>query len=595
MPPCLSAPAMVALLGLLSPFLVGRFVGFDQPDTIATFAADGSGDWDAKGPTSGGSAYLARVYFRWSLDDQFMLVRREDRPADARRGRLRSPRSRAAKGHRPPRLTSPSAGRTVTRMLPPCCRTGYRCRVSRSSPDVGPQPSSTHTIPAFAAVRASLFAPAPRIQLTISRVGGAATSRQVMLEGDVVRIGSHGSNEIALEDPHVSRVHCCLVHEKGRWRVSDSGSLNGTRVNGVTVREADLPVDARIELGDSVICANALASVSMVAVSPSVTFGSLQGQSDAMRRMFAIVERVAESDATVLIEGESGVGKELVAAEIVKRGRRTDAPFVVVDCGAISPHLIESVLFGHRRGAFTGADRERAGAFEAASKGTVFLDEIGEMPLEMQPKLLRVLESRTVCRLGDTQHRPVDMRIIAATNRKLTREVNHGRFREDLYFRLSVITVRVPPLRERLDDIELLVRSLVDSLGVTGVELFTPAVIAQLRECDWPGNVRELRNYVERSVLLRKADSGFGEVLAAPPSAAPDDPTRIARSIDVAVRYKSAKESLIAEFEKKYVDALLAAADGNVSRAARQSGMDRINLHRLIQRHDLRAVRSIKD
>ncbi len=309
-----------------------------------------------------------------------------------------------------------------------------------------------------------------------------------------------------LQDPAVSRFHCRLVREEGAWRVRDWGSLNGTRLEDVRIRDADLPADATLALGDSIVRVRAVAPAGQAVVPMIPAFGQLAGTSVPMRKLFALLEKVAPSDINVLIEGESGTGKELVANEIGQRSPRVDKAFVVVDCGAISPNLVESELFGHLRGSFTGADRDRVGAFEAADGGTVFLDEVGELPLELQPKLLRAIEAREIRRVGETRPRKVNVRVISATNRDLEREVNRGRFREDLYFRLAVMTVHVPPLRERLDDLVILVRVFLSALGVPDQErLFTPQVLAEMARHDWPGNVRELRNYVERSVVLQKA------------------------------------------------------------------------------------------
>ena len=433
------------------------------------------------------------------------------------------------------------------------------------------------------------------LRLDLEREGGAATERTLSVERDCVRIGVHASNDLVLTDDQVSRFHCILTHERGRWRVVDSASRNGTVLNGVAVRDAYLPPDARLEIGQSIVRVRELPSKTRAALAPVATYGTLHGRSEPMRRLFAVLDCIAQSEATVLIEGESGSGKELVTTEIVRRGPRAAGPLVVIDCGAISPQLVESALFGHCRGAFTGADREQAGAFEAAAGGTVFLDEIGEMPLELQPKLLRVLESRAICRVGETRTRRVDVRIIAATNRDLAREVNNGRFREDLFFRLSVVTVRVPPLRERLEDLELLVTVLAGALGVAGAQdLFTREVLQSMAQHDWPGNVRELRNFVERAVIMRHADPRFapGPVRARREGdGAAADPSRIDARIDIDVPFKQAKESVVVEFEKKYLEALLAAAKGNVSRAARAAAIDRISIHRLMQRHDVRAKR----
>ncbi|MFT3766424.1 MAG: sigma 54-interacting transcriptional regulator [Minicystis sp.] len=426
----------------------------------------------------------------------------------------------------------------------------------------------------------------PRLELLVETEGGRPSSRRVIQEGEVCRVGSHPSNDLVLDDPRVSRFHCRLSREAGGWRLTDAGSLNGTRLGGLRVLDAYVPLrDCRIELGSSVVRIQEIGSASITDLPSRSSFGSLHGASRVMRRLFALLDRVAQSDATVLIEGESGTGKEVVATEIVQHGPRADGPLVIVDCGAISPSLVESELFGHARGAFTGANRERIGAFQAASGGTVFLDEIGELPLEIQPKLLRALEAREIRRVGETSARKVDVRVIAATNRNLEREVNQRRFREDLYFRLSVVTVRVPPLRDRLEDLGILVDVFLEALGAADTaRLFTPEVLADMARYDWPGNVRELRNYVERAVVLQAADPASrpeGSALASTPGA-PES------RADLDVPFKVAKESVIGTFERAYLSALLSWSGGNVTRAARKAGLDRIHLHRLIQRYGLK-------
>jgi transcriptional regulator with GAF, ATPase, and Fis domain len=423
----------------------------------------------------------------------------------------------------------------------------------------------------------------PRLELTVEKENGAPARRVVLQDGDIARIGSHPSNHLVLTDPLVSRFHCCAKLEQGGWRLLDTGSLNGTRVGAVRVRDADLPLpECEIDVGNSRVRIRVLEAVGSDEVPTSASFGALHGSSLVMRKLFALLERVAKSESTVLVEGESGTGKELVANEIVQRGAREDKPLVVFDCSSVSPTLIESQLFGSVRGAFTGADRDRAGAFEAANGGTLFLDEIGELPLDMQPKLLRALEAREVRRLGETQPRKVDVRVIAATNRMLEREVNHGRFREDLYYRLSVVTIRVPPLREHLEDLGLLVRAFLrDQDAKEAEKLFTPQVLADMGRYDWPGNVRELRNYVERAVVLRTID---------PQSRRPSSPARneVPSSANIEVPFTSAKDALVADFERAYLSELLKWSGGNISKAARKAGMDRMYLHRLLQRHGLR-------
>jgi transcriptional regulator with GAF, ATPase, and Fis domain len=307
----------------------------------------------------------------------------------------------------------------------------------------------------------------------------------------------------------------------------------------------------------------------------------MRGRSLVMRRLFEVLEKIADSDATVLIQGESGTGKELVATELYQRGLRREGKLVVVDGGALAPGVVESELFGHARGAFTGADSERVGAFEAANGGTIFFDEIGELPLDLQPKLLRALESRMIRRVGETKLRHVDVRVIAATNRSLEVEVNHRRFREDLFFRLSVVTVEVPPLREHLDDIPDLVETFVASSGAKGAAaLFTASVLADLASHQWPGNVRELKNYVERAIVLRSATP------AKATSRRVTQPS-IPLGVDLDVPFRDAKEVAVEVFDRSYLTALLGWSGGNVSQAARRAGMDRIHLHRLIQRYGL--------
>jgi transcriptional regulator with GAF, ATPase, and Fis domain len=423
----------------------------------------------------------------------------------------------------------------------------------------------------------------PKLTIEVRRESGHEP-RAVVFEGRVCRIGTHSTNDLVLRDPSVSRFHCKLTCDDNGWRLQDNGSLNGTELDGVRIRDADLRGEGTISLGDSVLFARGMEPASEVAVPNIPSFGALIGTSVAMRKLFAYLEKVAASDINVLIEGESGTGKELVASEIFQRGPRADKAFVIVDCGAISPNLVESELFGHVRGAFTGAERDRVGAFEAANGGTVFLDEMGELPLEIQPKLLRALEAREIRRVGETRARKVDVRVIAATNRDLDREVNKGRFREDLYFRLAVMTVHVPSLRERIEDLPALVHSFLTALDVPPAEqreLFSSAVLRELSSHDWPGNVRELRNYVERSVVLREALPASLKRPAVQASAEAE--------VDVRVPFKLAKDAVVDSFERTYLTALLESSAGNISKAARNGGMDRMYLHRLIQKHGLRA------
>jgi DNA-binding NtrC family response regulator len=312
-----------------------------------------------------------------------------------------------------------------------------------------------------------------------------------------------------------------------------------------------------------------------------------------MRRLFALVPRIAASEASVLIGGETGTGKTVLARAIHDASPRAAGPFVVVDCGSIPPTLIESVLFGHDRGAFTGAHAARAGAFESAAGGTVFLDEIGELPLDLQPKLLRVLEARQVQRIGEVEPVDVDVRFIAATHRDLHDLVARGAYRSDLFYRLGVVTLTVPPLRERRGDIPGLVSQFYRELA-GGAE--PPAeLLCAFARMDWPGNVRELRNAVERAVVLGDAAPEDPEPDPRPPRAGagpgpgPGDLCDAVRidtdAFDPELAFRAAKAEAIARWERWYIRELLRHTGGNLSAAARVAQSDRSHLRRLAQRY----------
>ena len=428
----------------------------------------------------------------------------------------------------------------------------------------------------------------PKLELVVSRAGGSEPPVASVVEGDVVRIGSHPSNDVVLEDAFVSRFHCRLELRGSAWSIRDEGSSNGTLVDAVRVRDADLGFPtSTLTLGKSTVRVTALSSETEVSVSPGPGLGRIVGQSVVMRRMFERIRKIAASPLDVLVEGESGTGKELVAWEIVQHSKRAKGPLVVLDCGAISPSLFESELFGHARGAFTGATRDREGAFEQADGGTIFLDEIGELPLELQAKLLRALAEREVRRVGETSSRKVDVRVVAATNRPLEREVNQGRFREDLFHRLAVARVAVPPLRERLEDLRFLVEVFLGEHDALSLLHLFEGQFEHLATLDWPGNVRELRNYVARMVIFGDDD----QLASSPPparSSAPPQPTEA----HLELGFSAAKQRAVDEFERSYLAALIAETKGNVSEASRKAQVDRMHLHRLLQRHGLRGTRA---
>ncbi|MCE9575038.1 MAG: sigma 54-interacting transcriptional regulator [Deltaproteobacteria bacterium] len=410
-------------------------------------------------------------------------------------------------------------------------------------------------------------------------VEGAPPARH-QATGASCAIGAHPSNDLVIDDPTVSRFHCELTALRQAVRIRDGGSRNGTIVDGMRIHDAELREGSVIRLGRAALRFTTTVDHVALPRSPRDHFGPLVGASPAMRALFALCERAAASDVTVLIEGETGTGKGAAAEAIHAASARRDRPFVVVDCGALSPTLLDSELFGHERGAFTGADARRIGAFEEADGGTIFLDEIGELPADLQPKLLRVLENREVRRLGQNGWQPVDLRIIAATNRDLRAEVNAGRFRSDLYYRLAVLKLAVPPLRQHPDDLARTIGAILGGLRATpeaAAALTAPDVIARLARAAWPGNVRELRNYLEQAIVLESTPPLGAAAIAAAPAI-----------IDASEPYAAARERSLAAFERGYVLALLRAHRGNVAAAAAAAGMARVYLYRLIRRHDLK-------
>lgn len=309
-----------------------------------------------------------------------------------------------------------------------------------------------------------------------------------------------------------------------------------------------------------------------------------------MRRVFHLAETYAKTDAAVLIQGETGTGKELLAEALHAYSPRSKKPFVVIDCAALATGVIESELFGHAKGSFTGAGTERVGAFESAHGGTVFLDEIGELDLSLQPKLLRVLEKKEVRRLGANTVRPVDVRIIAATNRNLEREVREGRFREDLFYRLSIVKIEMPSLRQRKDDIPLLVRCLMKDLtGSDDVTIWAEFEKSMdlFRQHDWPGNARELRNVVEMGVRGAGGVSNLGAFLTLGRMGVTESGEGLGNMDDKP--FKVAKNQLVDHFERDYIIKLLERNNGNISRAAREAQIERAYLQRLVRKHELNA------
>jgi len=402
--------------------------------------------------------------------------------------------------------------------------------------------------------------------------------------GERLRIGKAPDNDLVLADDTVSRHHCELTRAPDGIRVRDLDSTNGTKVQGARVTEAVVQPGTVLKVGEVEVVLRVAPRSVEVMPSDKSSFGGAIGQSLAMRTIFGVLERIAPTDATVLLEGETGTGKDVLARAVWSESKRAKAPFVVVDCGSVSYSLLESELFGHERGAFTGAVASRQGAFELADGGTVFLDEIGELPLDVQPKLLRVLETRELRRVGGNRVQKTDVRVLVATKRNLQREVEAGKFREDLYFRLAVVPVTVPPLRARREDIPLLVDHILHATGA-GLTV-SDETMQGLAAHDWPGNVRELRNVLERSIYLARAAGGSELSLVSLPTSSSG--TVESLQFEPGKSYRETRARYEGDFERRYVKWLLARHGGNVSAAARDAKMDRKHLHDMAKKHGLR-------
>jgi transcriptional regulator with PAS, ATPase and Fis domain len=406
-------------------------------------------------------------------------------------------------------------------------------------------------------------------------IEGPDRGARARVSGSVTRVGTAATNQLRLTDRTVSRVHCELRLRTGTVQLVDSDSTNGTFAEGVRIYDAELAPGAVFRVGATVIRLEAAQTPTHVPVSQRDHFGDLVGGSLAMRRVYAVLERLAPTDTTALIQGETGTGKELAARAVHQASRRARGPFVTVDCGAIAETLIESELFGHVRGAFSGAQGDRRGLFEEAHGGTLFLDEIAELPLSLQPKLLRALESREVRRVGSNATKPVDVRVLAATHRSLARSVNAGTFREDLYYRLAVVEVELPPLRARREDVLPIAQRFYERFGGKNEPIPTD-LAATLQARAWSGNVRELRNFIERTVTLGQA----WERPVGPARAAATEPGAL--EVPVHLPLKEARVAWMEQFERRYVEALLHRTGGNVTRAAEMAGVHRRSLQRVI-------------
>ena len=407
---------------------------------------------------------------------------------------------------------------------------------------------------------------------------GRDEGKEMVLQYPRVTIGTLPENSLVLTDTTVSRQHAIVEETAKGYLLRDLDSTNGTFLNGVRVREGYLAAGSVIRLGQTEMTFSPLEERLENLRSSADRFGALIGSSPPMQEVYGILERIAPTDVTVLLEGETGTGKELAARAIHANSRRSSGPFIVFDCGAVAPNLIESELFGHEKGAFTDAVKARQGAFELADNGTIFLDEIGELSLDLQPKLLRALDQRQTKRVGADKPVSINVRVISATNKDLEKEVKAGRFREDLYYRLSVVRVTMPPLRKRIEDIEDIAGHLLAELSseinrkITGL---SPEASAALAAYAWPGNVRELRNVLGRAAAL--SDSGRIE---------PKDLFLSHGKMTDTLEGLSGKT--LEEIEKAAIHATLKSVGGNKTEAAKVLGIAYSTLYEKMKKYRMK-------
>lgn len=438
---------------------------------------------------------------------------------------------------------------------------------------------------------------------------GTEQQQELLFDQSVIKIGALEDNDIVLDDDTVSRHHCRIIQEEDAYVIVDLNSTNGTHISGVRIREAYLSPNVVIAVGNTNIRFSPIDERVPIEPSQAERLGNIVGRSIKMREIFDILEKIAPTTATVVIEGETGTGKEVVAQTVHQMSTRKDKPFIVFDCGAVPESLIESELFGHEKGSFTGAIMTRKGLFEMAQGGTIFLDELGELSLDLQPKLLRVLEQREVRRVGSNEPIPIDVRVVAATNRRLEDEVREGRFREDLFYRLSVVRIFLPSLRQRREDIPLLINHFLENMdfnvdydGNRRLLSVAPDAMNALTQYHWPGNVRELANVIERacsfaeSEILQLTDlpeyiinqDGVDSTIDG--NGAEQEWSHVpSRSQLREEPFKEAKEKWISTFERDYISELLNRHGGNISQAAREADIDRKYFRRLMTKYGIEA------
>jgi DNA-binding NtrC family response regulator len=421
-------------------------------------------------------------------------------------------------------------------------------------------------------------APAATYRLTV--VEGADCESAYTVDGSQpgpALLGHSPTCDFRLTDRRVSRRHATLELDGRKLRVNDLGSTNGCFVNGVEVTSAVLRDGDVLRLGETVVAVQLLEAATVVHLAEATSFGRVVGASAEMRRLYPLCERLAASSVPVIIEGETGTGKEVLAESIHDLGPRANGPFVVLDCTSLPPSLAEAELFGHEKGAFTGAVGARRGVFEQAHGGTLLIDEIGDLEASLQPKLLRAIERSEVRRIGSERVTRFDVRVLCATRRDLDREVQAGRFRDDLFHRLAVARIELPPLRKRKGDVSLLANHCARELG-HGSRL-PEAVLLRWEQDPWTGNVRELRNAVARHLTL--GDLAQVSETENAPAEASGSKDLIEALLADGVPFARARARVISAFEERYIAALLAAHGGSVRRAAEATGIARRQFQRV--------------
>ncbi len=422
-------------------------------------------------------------------------------------------------------------------------------------------------------------------EVELEVVSGPDTGQKATLAQRQISVGTSPANDLVLSDPTTSRFHFRIRAAEDGYRLLDAGSTNGTSVNGVRVRDGYLEDNCRIAVGNTTMVAYFRTDEATIELSADERFGDAIGRSLAMSEVFAVARRAARTQSTVLLLGETGTGKDVLARAIHDNSPRARGPFVVFDCGAVSESLIESELFGHVRGAFTSADLDHAGVFERARGGTLLIDEIGELPPELQPKLLRAIDNRVITPVGGTEEVPVDVRIIAATNRDLWAMVARDEFRSDLFYRLAIVPIEVPPLRDRTEDIPLIAGHLLSEIladSPTELSALRPhfeEAFSDLKNYRWPGNVRELRNALERAVAMAEpsalAKDGISRLVELRSS--------LSRTLGTRPPLQVARE----QFDRDYLRDILSATGGNLKRAADIADVHPKSLARLLRRYGI--------